>query len=128
MVRTRKALFPKLRAIPLFRELNRRDLEAVVQLIEIRTYSTGGVVFEQGTPGDGVYVVLKGCVEVIPKDGKDSEKVLLAESESGSFLVKPRFWTMRRERLRPWRQKIPNWHFSREMRYISWRNNDHIWG
>ena len=29
-----KPLFPKLRAIPLFRELNRRELEAVVQLLK----------------------------------------------------------------------------------------------
>lgn len=80
-----KPLFPELRAIPLFRELNRRELQAVLQLIEIRKYSTGDVVFEQGAPGDGVYVVLKGCVEVIQKDGKDGEKVMIAQSESGSF-------------------------------------------
>ncbi|MYD59445.1 MAG: cyclic nucleotide-binding domain-containing protein [Gemmatimonadetes bacterium] len=80
-----KPLFPKLRAIPLFRELNRRELEAVVQLIEIRKYSTGDVVFEQGAPGDGVYVVLKGYVEVVQKDGEEDKKVLLAQSESGSF-------------------------------------------
>lgn len=80
-----KPLFPELRAVPLFRELNRRELQAVVQLIEIRKYSTGDVIFEQGAPGDGVYVVLKGCVEVIRKDGEDGEKVLLAQSESGSF-------------------------------------------
>ena len=80
-----KPLFPKLRAIPLFRELNRRDLQAVVELIEICKYSTGDVVFEQGAPGDGVYVVLKGCVEVVQKDGEEDEKVLLSQSESGSF-------------------------------------------
>ena len=80
-----KPLFPKLRAIPLFRELNRRELEAVVQLLEIRTYSIGDVVFEQGVPGNGVYVVLKGCVDVIQKDGEDGEKVLLSQSESLSF-------------------------------------------
>ena len=80
-----KPLFPKLRAIPLFRELNRRELEAVVQLIEIRKYSTGDVVFEQGASGDGVYVVLKGYVEVVQKDGEEDKKVLLAQSESGSF-------------------------------------------
>ena len=80
-----KPLFPKLRAIPLFRELNRRDLQAVVELIEMRNYSTGDVVFEQDALGDGIYIVLKGCVEVVQKDGEDGEKVLLAQSGSGSF-------------------------------------------
>ena len=80
-----KPLFPQLRAIPLFRELNRRELQAVVQILNIRKYSTGDVVFEQGAQGDGVYVVLKGCVDVIQKDGEDGEKVLLSQSESGSF-------------------------------------------
>ena len=80
-----KPLFPKLRAIPLFRELNRRELEAVVEFLEIRKYATGDVVFEQGASGYGVYVVLNGCVEVIQNNGEDGEKVLLAQSESGSF-------------------------------------------
>ena len=79
-----KPLFPKLRAVPLFRELNRRELQAVVEVIEICEYSTGDVVFEQGAPGDGIYLVLKGCVEMVQKDGEDSEIALLARSESGS--------------------------------------------
>ena len=80
-----KPLFPELRAVPLFQELIRRELQAVVEVIEIRKYLTGDVVFEQGARGDGVYVVLKGCVEVIQEDGEDGDKVLLAQSESGSF-------------------------------------------
>lgn len=80
-----KPLFPKLRAVPLFRELNRRELQQVARLLDIRTYSKGEVVFEQGAAGDGVYVVLKGRVAVVQKDGEDGAQVLLSQSESGSF-------------------------------------------
>lgn len=80
-----KPLFPKLRAVPLFRELNRRELQQVARLLDIRTYSKGEVVFEQGAAGDGVYVVLKGRVSVVQKDGEDGAQVLLSQSESGSF-------------------------------------------
>lgn len=80
-----KPLFPKLRAVPLFRELNRRELQQVARLLDIRTYSKGEVVFEQGAAGDGVYVVLKGRVAVVQKEGEDGAQVLLSQSESGSF-------------------------------------------
>ena len=78
-----KPLFPKLRAVPLFQDLNRRELQEVVQLLEIRKYEQGDLVFEQGAPGTGVYVVLAGRVEVTQAD--DGEKLLLSEAESGSF-------------------------------------------
>ncbi len=77
-----KPLFSKLRAVPLFRDLNRRELQEVVQCLEIRTYSEGDVVFEQGAPGDGVYVVLEERVEIIQKDGEDGEKCLLSQSDT----------------------------------------------
>ena len=80
-----KPLFPKLRAVPLFRELNRRELQQVARLLDIRPYSKGEVVFEQGAAGDGVYVVLKGRVAAMQKDGEDGEQVLLSQFESGSF-------------------------------------------
>lgn len=80
-----KPLFPKLCAVPLFRELNRRELQQVARLLDIRTYSKGEVVFEQGAAGDGVYVVLKGRVAVVQKEGEDGAQVLLSQSESGSF-------------------------------------------
>ena len=78
-----KPLFPKLRAVPLFQELNRRELQEVVQLLEVRKYAEGDVIFKQGAPGTGVYVVLTGHVEVTQIDGDD--KLVLSESESGSF-------------------------------------------
>ena len=80
-----KPLFFTLRAVPLFRDLNRRELQQVAHLLDIRAYSEGDVVFEQGAAGDGVYVVLKGRVAVSQKDGKDRGQVLLSQSESGSF-------------------------------------------
>lgn len=80
-----KPLFPKLRAVPLFRELNRRELQQVARRLDIRAYSKGEVVFEQGAAGDGVYVVLKGRVAAIQKDGENGGQALLSQFESGSF-------------------------------------------
>jgi CRP/FNR family cyclic AMP-dependent transcriptional regulator len=78
-------MFPKLRSVPLFQELNRRELQEVVQLLEMHKYEAGGVVFEQGTPGMGVYMVMSGCVELIQSNEGESDTLLLAQSESGSF-------------------------------------------
>lgn len=78
-------MISQLRSVPLFQELNRRELQEVAQLLELRNYQAGDVVFEQGVSGTGVYVVISGCVEVIQKDEEDAEKLLLAKSEQGSF-------------------------------------------
>lgn len=74
-----------LRSVPLFQELNRRELQEVAQLLEMRKFKADEVVFEQGAPGRGVYVVISGCVDVIQKDEEDGEKILLAQSVPGSF-------------------------------------------
>jgi len=79
-------LFPKLRAVPLFQTLNRRELREVVQLLEVSEYAEGDVIFEQGVPGKGVYIILTGYVEVVQTGEDDQDNLILSEFESGSFL------------------------------------------
>lgn len=81
----KKLQFIQLREVSLFQDLNRRELQEVEQHLKERTYSKGGVIFEQGAAGDGVYVVLQGRVAVLQKNGEDGEPVLLSQAESGSF-------------------------------------------
>ena len=81
----KKLQFVQLREVSLFQNLNRRELQEVEQHLTEHTYSKGGVIFEQGAAGDGVYVVLQGRVAVLQKDGEDGAPALLSQSESGSF-------------------------------------------
>lgn len=60
---------PDLRAVlgrvPLFERLSRRELAAVERILYRRTYRAGEVVFRQGEPGVGMYVVVRGAVEIL---------------------------------------------------------------
>lgn len=54
----------------LFKDLNRKELELVRQIVNVRNYSSGEGVFQQGEVGVGMYIVLKGTVEIVTEDTK----------------------------------------------------------
>jgi CRP/FNR family transcriptional regulator, cyclic AMP receptor protein len=49
---------------PLFEMLSNQELEAVCALLVPRNIAPGGVIFEEGALGDGLYLVASGEVEV----------------------------------------------------------------
>src|ERR1017187_2115054 len=53
-----------LEAIPLFRQLNRIELQALRLIAQERQFAAGQEVFHEGAPGDGVYFVKAGLVEI----------------------------------------------------------------
>jgi signal transduction histidine kinase len=48
----------------LFKDLTPATLDALKALAETRVFSEGAVVFEEGAPGDGLYVVDQGEIEI----------------------------------------------------------------
>jgi signal transduction histidine kinase len=53
-----------LEAIPLFRQLNRIELQALRLITQERQFAAGQEIFHEGAPGDGVYFVKAGLVEI----------------------------------------------------------------
>ncbi len=53
-----------LETIPLFRHLNRAELQALRQITQERRFAAGQEIFCEGAPGDGVYFVKAGLVEI----------------------------------------------------------------
>jgi CRP-like cAMP-binding protein len=74
-----------MREIPLFRELNRRELREVAQTLEIANYAIDDVVFKQNNPGRGMFIVLSGGVDIFQIDEEDGARLHLSRSEAGSF-------------------------------------------
>lgn len=72
-----------LRATPLFEKVNRRDWKLVSELFHVRKYDAGEVIFEGGTPGLGMYVVIDGRVKIITEE--NGQEVTLAEMKEGDF-------------------------------------------
>lgn len=53
-----------LEAIPLFRQLNCTELQALRRITQERHFTAGQEIFGEGTTGDGVYFVKSGLVEI----------------------------------------------------------------
>src|ERR1035437_1558490 len=53
-----------LEAIPLFRQLNRIELQALRLIAQERQFAAGQEIFHEGAPGDGVYFIKAGLVEI----------------------------------------------------------------
>ena len=53
-----------LEAIPLFRQLNQAELKALRLIAQERKVAAGQAIFHEGDPGDGVYFVKAGAVEI----------------------------------------------------------------
>jgi len=70
-----------LKRIPIFENLNRRELEALERIIHERVYKPGEVIFHQGDAGVGMYIIEKGVVQII----YEPTNQLLAELTDGEF-------------------------------------------
>jgi CRP-like cAMP-binding protein len=76
-------MLDELRQIPLFADLSKEDLEQLYQMAETVSIPAGQRVLQEGDPGDSLYVVLDGELEVTKRQG--SQNVLLALYEPGQF-------------------------------------------
>ncbi|MBM4363773.1 MAG: cyclic nucleotide-binding domain-containing protein, partial [Deltaproteobacteria bacterium] len=54
--------------MPLFRPLNERELLRVLQVTDVVSYADGDVVMQEGEPGDALFIVLGGTVDVLRGD------------------------------------------------------------
>jgi len=53
-----------LSSVPIFDSLSHRQLEKIHKLIHIREFDEGDIIFRQGDPGVGMYIVRNGQVDV----------------------------------------------------------------
>lgn len=70
-----------LKKVPIFDGLKDRDLAAIERIMHRREYEPGEVVFFQGEPGLGMYIIGSGSVEIVFGPLQHS----LAELHDGEF-------------------------------------------
>jgi len=73
-----------LESASLFRNLNRDELGALRRIAQERRFAAGQEIFREGDPGDGVYVVKDGLVEISGSLGQ-SERRVFARIEAGGM-------------------------------------------
>ncbi len=70
-----------LRRIPIFEGLNKRELASVERILYRRNYEAEEVVFHQGDPGLGMYIIVHGTVLIRSEPPRQP----LAELRDGDF-------------------------------------------
>ncbi|HEY4612306.1 MAG TPA: cyclic nucleotide-binding domain-containing protein [Bacteroidota bacterium] len=71
--------------VPAFAELSHRELKEVAQIVHRREYATGELVFYQGDPGLGMYIIQEGKVAISIEDKDGAEKDLATLSVGDFF-------------------------------------------
>ena len=74
-----------LESAELFRNLRPEELRALRQVTQERQFHTGEEIFREGDPGDGVYVVKEGLVEISAWINQETRRVLSQIGPGGIF-------------------------------------------
>jgi CRP-like cAMP-binding protein len=74
------SLVTALRGVPGFADVDERMLLALIGDSANLFWPSGSVVFERGSPADGLYIIISGRLEVIDKNGEH-----VAEMGAGDF-------------------------------------------
>jgi len=73
-----------LRSIPVFADLKEREIRELSQIVHRRVYEKGEVIFREGEPGAGMYIILDGSVRVYTC-ASNSREIELAQLGKGEF-------------------------------------------
>ena len=65
-----------LAAVDLFRELSASAREAMATILKCRTFQRGDVLFNEGEPGEGIWILNRGSVRLIKSDSEGRERLL----------------------------------------------------
>jgi CRP/FNR family transcriptional regulator, cyclic AMP receptor protein len=67
----------RLRSVTIFKDLDKNELELVLKHVFEQSVKKDSVLFVEGMPGELLYIIMSGRVEIIKKT-KDNEKIILA--------------------------------------------------
>jgi len=74
----------RLRAIPLFRDVDIKVLEALAACFLSQPFQPGQVIYAEGDPGDRFYIVARGTVSVSSLDS-NRQSIRLADLQDGDY-------------------------------------------
>src|SRR3954463_2916009 len=70
--------------VPFFEYLDEQDRATLASLVHIESFKTGTMIFHAGDPGDSMYVLRSGEVEVFFKD-TTGNRIVLETCRTGAF-------------------------------------------
>ncbi|MDD5772225.1 MAG: cyclic nucleotide-binding domain-containing protein [bacterium] len=78
-------VFDSLRKIPLFHSLNNDELKKIALIAKESKVKVKSVIFDEGMPGDAMFVIKNGSVRVIKSLGQGKEETLSILGEGEFF-------------------------------------------
>jgi CRP-like cAMP-binding protein len=78
------SIFNVLKHVPIFSELNKKELNEVEEIIHRREYKKGEPIFRMGDPGLGMYIIINGLVNIVEENEQNAVKTL-AVLKDGAF-------------------------------------------
>ena len=80
--KTRNPVILSLKTIPIFEDLTSNEFEEISRLVHKRNYKKGEIIFKKNSPGEGMYIIISGSVNIIDPD---SETVFASLSNNNFF-------------------------------------------
>ncbi|MCH8069610.1 MAG: cyclic nucleotide-binding domain-containing protein [Candidatus Marinimicrobia bacterium] len=74
-----------LKKVPVFEGLEPKELSEIEKLIHHRTYKPDEVVFRRNAPGEGMYIILRGKVDILTESGEGTSSVVASLKEGDFF-------------------------------------------
>jgi len=72
------------KSFDLFKDLEEIEVKKLLQFAQVKQYNKSEVIFEQGDPGSGLFLILRGIVEIYIEPG--GNRVSLAKLKAGEFM------------------------------------------
>ena len=72
----------QLKQIPLFKDVAPTDLQALIKLMKQGSYPAGAILFEAGSVGDSMYIILSGRIRIYVED-EGGHQLTLTYHEAG---------------------------------------------
>ena len=77
-------IFTLLKDIPIFSDLKHKEIAEIEKIMHRRVYKKNEPIIRMGDPGLGMYIIVKGSVEIIEEKKKEENRIL-AKLNDGSF-------------------------------------------
>jgi CRP-like cAMP-binding protein len=72
------------REVPMFSKLGPEDLEQIAEIAQEQLYSTHAVICRDGDPGNTLFIIVDGTVDVIKE--KENKETVIAIRDVGEFV------------------------------------------
>src|SRR2546425_5058219 len=73
-----------LKTSKLFSGMVASELEVLEHTVQVKSYKAGRNIFQEGDPGDGLYLILEGKVQITCLLGQD-QRTVLSQLDAGDF-------------------------------------------